>query len=375
MRQHILKDTFKAYYEQKREEVVRDDAENPKKYAKPPRDRIGGRARTLGNFELVQSPLGHWSVRAIDSGETMHSVSEPADEAKRLYVEQSRLAETLQERELVVWDVGLGAGTNALEAIRACEKEGLKKLHLVSFEKDLDAFRLALKHHALFPSLWHAAPKAILEKKNWKSDRFPIEWTLIEGDFAQTMSSAPAPDLIYFDPFSYKTDSPLWTQESFEKIRSHVSKSGAALFTYSASTAVRSSLLASGFYVAKGVGTGPKGETTIALVPGACNEAGDEAGNGKLNSILDRYELLDAAWLSKWERSSARVPSYLTSVQAQESEAKIRNHPQFKLQRTQEREALQDALESAEALLKELQSEEAGCLDQTQSATSTLIAT
>lgn len=317
MREAILNDTFLQYYREKREELVRDDEENPKKYAKPPRDRIGGRARTLGKFELVQSPQGFWSVKDSSSGEIMHSVSEPADEARRLYVEQSQITQHLAQKDLVVWDVGLGAGTNALETIRACEIEDLKKLHLVSFEIDLDAFRLALKHHALFPSLWHAAPRALVEKSSWLSPKHPIEWTLLEGDFMEKMKEAPKPDFIYFDPFSYKVDSPLWTRETFEKILAYVGEQETALFTYSASTAVRSALLAAGFIVARGVGTGPKGETTIALSPKAAL------------SNRFQYELLDASWLERWERSGAKIPASLSQELALEFEKKIRLHPQF----------------------------------------------
>jgi queuine tRNA-ribosyltransferase len=317
MREAILNDTFLQYYREKREELVRDDQENPKKYAKPPRDRIGGRARTLGKFELVQSAQGFWSVKDSTSGEIMHSVSEPSDEARRLYVDQSQIRERLAEKDLVVWDVGLGAGTNALETIRACEVEGLKKMHLVSFEIDLDAFRLALKHHALFPSLWHAAPRALLQNGNWKSEKNPIEWTLLEGDFMEKMKEAPKPDLIYFDPFSYKVDSPLWTRETFEKILAYVGDQETALFTYSASTAVRSALLAAGFVVARGVGTGPKGETTIALTPKAAL------------SPDFQYELLDSSWLERWERSGAKIPASLSQEQVQEFEKRIRLHPQF----------------------------------------------
>ncbi len=54
----------------------------------------------------------------------MHSVNDPAEEARSLYVEQSRLIGRLQlpdSEPLVVWDVGLGAAANAMAAIRAVE--------------------------------------------------------------------------------------------------------------------------------------------------------------------------------------------------------------------------------------------------------------
>ena len=90
-----------------------------------------------------------------------------------------------------------------------------------------------------------------------------------------------------------------------------------ALFTYSASTAVRASLLAAGFSVAAGVATGVKNETTIALI--------------HPEKSLSRYPLLDREWLSKWERSNAKFPAMLAAFDQPSFEHSIRTHSQFKL--------------------------------------------
>jgi queuine tRNA-ribosyltransferase len=90
-----------------------------------------------------------------------------------------------------------------------------------------------------------------------------------------------------------------------------------ALFTYSASTAVRASLLAAGFSVAAGVATGVKNETTIALIHS--------------EKSLSRYPLLDREWLSKWERSNAKFPAMLATSDQPSFEQAIRTHSQFKL--------------------------------------------
>ncbi len=72
----------------------------------------------------------------------------------------------------------------------------------------------------------------------------------------------------------------------------------AELFTYTYSTSVRAAMLAAGFYVAKGCGTGPKAETTIGLSPraaaatawprvvgtGMAGEVGAQRGAGSLGS-------------------------------------------------------------------------------------------
>ena len=78
---------------------------------------------------------------------------------------------------------------------------------------------------------------------------------------------APPPDIIFFDPFSFKTDSAMWTSNAFRELAKACAGKPAELFTYTYSTRVRAAMLAAGFYVAKGRGTGPKAETTIGLTP------------------------------------------------------------------------------------------------------------
>ncbi|HEY6003399.1 MAG TPA: tRNA guanosine(34) transglycosylase Tgt, partial [Anaeromyxobacter sp.] len=98
-------------------------------------------------FEIVLTSLGVPAVRDAVLGEVMHPVIGPAVESERLYVAQSRLRERLADPgpPLVVFDVGLGAGSNALAALAAAEEApGLaRRLELVSFESDTGALALA----------------------------------------------------------------------------------------------------------------------------------------------------------------------------------------------------------------------------------------
>jgi queuine tRNA-ribosyltransferase len=96
------------------------------------------------------------------------------------------------------------------------------------------------------------------------------------------------------------------------------------LFTYSYSTSVRAALLAAGFYVAKGRGTGPKAETTIGLTPRAAMDAeGRELSHGR--------ELLGEEWLAKWRRSDAQAPMGIDPNDASWRQA-VKEHPQFRAQ-------------------------------------------
>ena len=249
---------------------------------------------------------GFASIRQISSGEIMHSRTPPMEEARRLYIEQSNLAERVRlsadEKQesaapLLIWDVGLGAAANAMAAILCYEEQAtngpVRPLRIISFENDLDSLRLAFRHSRDFPYLRHCGPAEFL-KRAWQSRQHAgLSWLLLPGDFLETMSTAPAPpDLIYYDMFSTKTSGDQWTLDAFRKLFEVCAGHAAELFTYTCSTANRAALLAAGFYVARGRNAGEKLETTIALTPAACRASSSR-----------RHELLTSDWLEKWNRS------------------------------------------------------------------------
>jgi queuine tRNA-ribosyltransferase len=207
------------------------------------------------------------------------------------------------------------AAIGAAEALPAGQLQ--RRLQLVSFENDLDSLRLALRHTQWFKHLRHAAPIQLLTGNQWLSATGDIEWLLLPGDFSQRKHDAPAPDIVFFDPFSYKTDSALWTLQAFRELAQLCQDKATELFTYSYSTSVRAALLASGFFVARGCATGPKLETTIALSPLTI-----ASPHGR--------ELLGTEWLLKWRRSDAQAP--MGAVDADETwREAVTMHPQFRV--------------------------------------------
>ncbi len=325
IRAAILAGDFPAYYERQRVALVREDEANPAVHPAPAKARVTPRR---GDYEIQTSPQGFSSIRQLSSGEVMHSVSAPEDEANRLYVEQSRLALRLRRRSsddeqpLVAWDVGLGAASNAMAAVHRVETElatagpaALRPLHLISFERDLDPLILAARHASHFPHLRHGAPHGLLNKGRWGHASGLIDWRLLRGDFLEHLEGAPAPDLIFFDPFSAKTDTALWHTDVFARIHRHCQPAPAELYTYAAGTAVRAALLLAGFFVAEGVSTGPKATTTVAFT--------------QRGTSGDAPQLLGADWLARWRRSDAKYPAGLTAAQQTAFEQRIERHPQF----------------------------------------------
>ncbi len=321
MRNHILNGTFLSYYSKQKEQLVRDDDEHPVTH---PLRKKNSELPSLGDYRIVKQDGGFHSIQHIESGEIMHSVIEPLTEAKTLYVDQSELAvmlNSIPDDELVIWDVGMGSATNAMAAILECEKiysesNFQKGVKIISFENDLDSFRLTVKNPSLFHHVRHSAPASILKNGSWRSDKFSIEWNLIEGDFLDHIEKSHQPHCIFFDPFSLNTNGALWNYSVFKRIFDHCINRPAKLFTYSSSTMVRAALLAAGFYTGSGKGTGPKSETTAAFT--------------SLDIKNSDIKLLGIDWLERFKRSSAKFSENTSEHEKEEIEKLIISHRQFK---------------------------------------------
>lgn len=326
MRQAIFDGTFVEYYNAKRPILLLTDEENP---AVPPKRNVVKVAR-LGDYEVHHSPEGFASIKQISSGEIMHSVNKPEEESNRLYIEQSDLFNKLvisdnKPKDIVIWDVGLGAAHNAMAAIRCFEKvlkekgpEKTNRLKLISFECDLDPLKLACKQNKEFPHLHHSAPFKLLKEGKWSDSTGLLEWELVEGDYLSLFEKYEKPDVIFYDPFSPKTNGECWSLEAFERLYNHCQGKSFELYTYTTSTMIRATMLVAGMYVAKGVGTGPKESTTIAF------SDSDIAHKHKASE-----NLLPSEWLDRWHRSQAQFPLNFQESAKEAFTQKIESHPQF----------------------------------------------
>lgn len=274
--------------------------------------------------EIVTLANGALAIRERASGEVMHPGEGPLVEAETIYVAPSRLAERLREggEPLVLFDVGLGAATNAITAWRVSEAQPMsaRRLEMVSFEHDLDALRLALRpENAAGLGLTadganaHAAATALLVAGQHDTPR--TGWRLRLGDLPALLAEVPdaSVDIVLWDLFSPRTAPALWTIAMFEALR-RVCRDGATVHTYSASTPTRSGLLLAGFAVGVGDPTGAHAETTIAAT-----------------RIADLARPLGAVWLGRLARSSRPLPSDVPSDPAAQAEAlaRVRACPQF----------------------------------------------
>jgi queuine tRNA-ribosyltransferase len=252
--------------------------------------------------EVVRIRSGAWAMLDRVSGEVMHPIDGPCVEAERLYVAASGLEQRLCEAEpspLVVLDVGLGAGSNAAAALRACLAlpGGRRRLRLVSIDRSRAALELALdpEHAGAFG--WSGvaleAARRLVQAGSYEGPG--IEWRLCEDDalaVLPALASEPgfSADVVFWDPFSPASNPELWTLAAFRALFS-VCRAGASVHTYSGATQVRSALLLAGFRVGVGqqIADG-KFATVAALDPTRLEQA------------------LDRRWLERLARSTAPFP-------------------------------------------------------------------
>lgn len=247
------------------------------------------------SHEVVTTTAGALAMRCCDTGETMHPGVGPLAEADALYVQQSQLAARLaaQTAPLVLFDVGLGAGSNALAARAVAESApaGSAPLHIVSFERDLGALELATRHGAAFGLDGAAgdAARALLAHGEHATDR--TRWSLRHGDLLSALSTEPTrADVVFWDPFSPKANPELWTVAAFAACH-RVAGPRCTLYTYSASTATRVALLLAGWSVGIGDAIGSKAQTTAAAI-----------------AVADLARPLDRRWLPRVARPDAPLP-------------------------------------------------------------------
>ena len=253
--------------------------------------------------EVVVTRSGALAIRDVTTGELMHPIVGPMVEAEALYIRPSGLEGRMRESAsgadpLVLLDIGLGAGSNAIAAWALSERmpPGARRLEIVSFERSMSAFELALEeeHAAAFGFEGDArlAARALLAEGRHETSR--TLWRLVPGELPATLGREreASADVVFWDAFSPRANPPLWTVGAFAALRP-LCRAGATVLTYCGATAIRSALLLAGFAVGVGDATrqGGKQTTKAALAPG------------------DLERPLDRRWLDRLRRSSAPFPT------------------------------------------------------------------
>ena len=255
---------------------------------------------TTEGFSLVTVASGAWSLRSLEHGETFHPVVGPMAEARGLHVAESRLVERVGEcaRPFVIWDVGLGAGANAIAVLEALsEMRGPARVELRSFDCTIEPLEFALRHAGELGYLprWREPVRRLLD--SGRAIVGNVDWHFHRGDFREFVREPRAadvsgPDAILYDPYSPESNPGMWTLEHFTRLRACLDATRPCTLTsYSRSTSVRVTLKLAGFFVGYGGAIGEKDQTTVA------------ATHRKLLA-----QPLGAEWLGRVGRSTRGAP-------------------------------------------------------------------
>ena len=281
----------------------------------------------MEEFELVTLAGGGRSLRSLANGQTFHPVIGPAAEARAVHVAGTRLAERAgSSGGMVIWDVGLGAGSNALAAVAALRGVASADVEMLSFDRTAAALDFAIANAAAL-----ACPE---EQRRWlealRTDGettvplvtgAALRWRFVRGDFPSLLAGPaelPAPHAVFFDPYSPTVNAEMWTLELFTSLRARLRPEAPCLLTtYTRSTAARATLLLAGFFVGVGPATGEKDETTVAS-----NDSG----------LLEKP--LGKRWLERVRASTNAAPLRTGSPQSrapirEEDFERLQGHAQF----------------------------------------------
>ncbi len=277
-------------------------------------------------FELVTLKGGGRSIRSKAHGETMHIGTNPRTEALELHVAQQRLKERVQEwnrsEPFVIWDIGLGPAGNAITAIESIRESGVP-IEIHSYEISTEVLEFALEHAAELEYLagWEMGIRELLDRGTTHPSP-SMTWRLHRGDFSRQPHDAPAPSVIFFDPYSPARNSEMWNLETFRSMWDAVSGPDAppcTMTNYTRSTSVRVTMLLAGWFVGTGVPTGDKEVTTIAA-----------------NRLDLLKEPLDETWLARVRSSTNAEPMRGRNNErgpiSAEDYARLITHPQFQRQ-------------------------------------------
>ncbi len=225
----------------------------------------------MESFELVSLENGVTSLRSLEKKETFHPGIGPMEEAVVLHVQQQRIIERcLETPNFIIWDVGLGAAANAIATLRALKSAPLvHQVELHSFDVSIEPLRFALQNASAlqYPSEFLVEMATLLEKGFVQINEH-ICWYFHLGDFTQslcTVMDMPTPHSIFYDPYSLKENTEMWTLQHFQNLHNKLDAQKMCLWSnYTCSTSVRVTLLLAGFAVGTGCAVHKKLQTTIA---------------------------------------------------------------------------------------------------------------
>ena len=234
--------------------------------------------------KIIKTADGTETLFNEEYGEAYHSTKAGAyTESIHKFVKPCKIEELAKTKGYInILDVGFGLGYNVAVAIERAIASNLSvKLNIVSIEKDksvLDKIK-SIKIDDRVKDIYQRllTGETLKDKVGDKSfatyqvkDK-NFNLTIIFGEGREIIKSLIKEnikfDAVFFDPFSPKANTEMWTVNLFKLIKKLITEEG-ILATYSASLAVRKGLIEAGFNIGLVEPVGRKSYSTVASLKG-----------------------------------------------------------------------------------------------------------
>ena len=166
-------------------------------------------------------------------------------ESLHKFVKGSDIICRAAKKDVRLLDICFGIGLNLAVTFDEAVKYGINnRIHVVSVEKDYSLINIVNNTPILFPLSGYDIVRRVF-KKPYKN--FSLE-LYIQDAVSLIYSLKGTFDVIYFDPFSKKHNSDMWSLNIFNKLYSLLDDGG-VLMTYASGKQIKEDLIEAGFKI------------------------------------------------------------------------------------------------------------------------------
>ena len=210
---------------------------------------------------LLKTDDGSLTILHKEHGQAYHSSAGALLEARSLYIDGSKIADSFDDSVecIRVLDVGLGLGYNALATIECFMSVPSRcNVELVSLENELDVFELLRLGKGEWQQNWNnqwlewCGSIEKIENSTYKATLknslgSMLSWTIIISDAHDVdLKKFGLFSYIWQDPFSPEMNPSMWNASWFQKLR-EVSASNVKMMSYSVARIVKDACTEAGF--------------------------------------------------------------------------------------------------------------------------------
>lgn len=167
-------------------------------------------------------------------------------ESLHKFVKGTNIINQALKKDIKVLDICFGIGLNlAVTFDEALKHNVCNKIHAVSVEKDYSLINIVKNTNILMPVKGYNIVRKLLNNNIYNN--FSMELYIQDAvEFIYSLNYKF--DIIYFDPFSKKHNSEMWSDNMFLKLNSLIYEGG-VLTTYASSKTIKESLVNAGFQI------------------------------------------------------------------------------------------------------------------------------